>query len=74
MVTSRCSLAFWAALVEREGPPLALLLDTNPRVIERSVGRIKDFRAIVTRYDKTARDFLAGICLAAVLLWWISWV
>jgi hypothetical protein len=38
------------------------------------MGRIKDFRAIATRYDKTARDFLAGICLAAVLIWWISWV
>ena len=41
-------------------------------VIERSIGRIKDFRAIATRYDKTARNFLAGICLAAVIIWWIN--
>lgn|SRR5512135_756210 len=41
-------------------------------VIERSMGRIKDFRAIATRYDKTARNFLAGVCLAAVLIWWIN--
>ena len=27
-------------------------------VIERSIRRIKDFRAITTRYDKTARNFL----------------
>jgi transposase len=41
-------------------------------VIERTIGRIKDFRAIATRYDKTARNFLAGICLAAVVIWWIN--
>ena len=41
-------------------------------VIERSFGRIKDFRAIATRYDKTARNFLAGICLAAAVIWWVN--
>ena len=41
-------------------------------IIERSIGRIKDFRAIATRYDKTARNFLSGICLAAVIIWWIN--
>jgi transposase len=41
-------------------------------VIERSIGRIKDLRAIATRYDKTARNFLAGICLASVIIWWIN--
>jgi putative transposase len=41
-------------------------------VIERSIGRIKDFRAIATRYDKTARHFLAGIYLAAAGIWWIN--
>lgn len=41
-------------------------------VIERTIGRIKDFRAIATRYDKTARNFLAGICLAAAVIWWIN--
>jgi transposase len=41
-------------------------------VIERSIGRIKDFRAIATRYDKTARNFLAGVCLAAAVIWWIN--
>jgi transposase len=41
-------------------------------VIERTIGRIKDFRAVATRYDKTARNFLAGICLAAAVIWWIN--
>ncbi len=41
-------------------------------VIERSIGRIKDFRAIATRYDKTARNFLAGVCLVAAVIWWLN--
>ena len=31
--------------------------------------RLKQFRAIATRYDKTARNFLAAIYLAASLSW-----
>jgi hypothetical protein len=30
------------------------------------------FRAIATRYDKTARNFLSGVCLAPVIFWWIN--
>jgi hypothetical protein len=26
---------------------------------------------IATRYDKLARNYLASICLAAALVWWI---
>ncbi len=39
-------------------------------VIERTFCRLKDFRAIATRYDKTARNFLAGLCLIAALCYW----
>ena len=31
--------------------------------------KLKQFRAIATRYDKTARCFLAGIHLAAAIIW-----
>lgn len=41
-------------------------------VIERSFCRLKDFRAIATRYDKTARNFLAGLCLVAAIAYWIN--
>jgi transposase len=41
-------------------------------VIERTFCRLKDFRAIATRYDKTARNFLAGLCLATALAYWIN--
>lgn len=38
--------------------------------VERAFCRLKDFRAIATRYDKTARNYLAGLCLiAAITLW-----
>jgi transposase len=40
--------------------------------VERAFCRLKDFRAIATRYDKLARNFLAGICLAAALSFWIK--
>jgi len=37
--------------------------------IENFFGRLKDFRAIATRYDKLERNFLSGIYLAATLIW-----
>ena len=40
-------------------------------IIERAFNRLKDWRAIATRYDKTARNFLAGTCLAAALTYWM---
>jgi len=39
-------------------------------LIERAFCRLKDWRAIATRYDKTARNFLAGICLARAVSQW----
>ncbi len=35
--------------------------------IERAFCRLKDFRAIATQYDKLARNYLAGVCIAAAL-------
>ena len=39
--------------------------------IEAAFSRLKDFRRIATRYDKLARNYLASVCLAAALVWWI---
>lgn len=39
-------------------------------VIERTFCRIKDFRGITTRYDKTARNFLAAVCLISAMTFW----
>ncbi len=38
-------------------------------LIENFFCRLKQFRAIATRYDKTARNFLAAIYLAATAIW-----
>jgi transposase len=32
---------------------------------------VKDFRRVATRYDKLARNYLASVCLAAALVWWL---
>jgi transposase len=39
--------------------------------IESAFNRLKDFRRVATRYDKLARNYLASVCLAAALVWWI---
>src|SRR6478735_1270609 len=39
--------------------------------IESAFNRLKDFRRIATRYDRLARNYLASVCLAAALIWWI---
>jgi transposase len=38
-------------------------------LIENFFCKLKQFRAIATRYDKTARNFLAAIHLAAPTIW-----
>ena len=38
-------------------------------LIENFLSRLKDFRAIATRYEKTAQNFLAGVYLAAAIIW-----
>jgi transposase len=38
-------------------------------LIENFFARIKQFRAIATRYEKTARNFLAAVHLVASVVW-----
>ena len=38
-------------------------------LIENFFASLKQFRAIATRYDKTARNFLAAVYLAASTIW-----
>jgi transposase len=45
----------------------ALYFERN--LVERFFNIIKHFRAIATRYEKTARDFLAGVHLVCALAW-----
>lgn len=39
--------------------------------IERMFGRLKDFRLIATRYDRLATNYLAAVCLAAAISYWL---
>src|SRR5918998_1182082 len=43
------------------------VIPRNP--VERLVNRLKQFRAVATRYDKTAESFLAFVHLAAARVW-----
>lgn len=45
----------------------ALYCERN--LVERFFNIIKQFRAIATRYEKTARNFLAGLHLVCALVW-----
>jgi transposase len=39
--------------------------------IERMFCRLKDFRRIATRYDRRAVNFLASVCIAATISYWL---
>jgi transposase len=38
-------------------------------LVERFFNIIKQFRAIATRYEKTARNYLAGVHLVCAMAW-----
>jgi transposase len=38
-------------------------------VVERMVGRLKEYRRVATRYDKLAASYLAFVRLAAIRMW-----
>ncbi len=38
-------------------------------VIERTINRLKRFRWVATRYEKTARSYLAMVTIAMILEW-----
>jgi transposase len=41
----------------------------NRNAVERLWARLKEWRAIATRYEKTAASFIGVLCLAAALDW-----
>ncbi len=42
---------------------------TNRNLVERLWARLKEWRAVATRYEKTARSFMGVLCLAATMHW-----
>jgi transposase len=41
-------------------------VDKERNLVERFINRIKQFRRVATRYEKTARNFLAFVQVAAI--------
>ena len=41
----------------------------NRNRVERLWARLKEWRAVATRYEKTARSFMGVLCLAATFDW-----
>lgn len=38
-------------------------------VVKRAINRLKDFRAVATRYDKRGQSFFAAVMVATIILW-----
>ena len=56
---------------ERNEAPVACpaWVYANRNRVERLWGRLKERRAVATRYEKTATSFMGVLCLAATLDW-----
>ena len=54
---------------QRRQPGFDRAADRGRNQVERSVGRLKQFRRVATRYDKRACNYLAWATLAAAVIW-----
>ena len=61
-----------STLSRRQPIPYSKTIYRQRNMIERMFARLKDFRRIATRYDKLARNFLAGAMIAATVVWWLN--
>jgi transposase len=56
----------------KQPEPCPAYIYRHRNLIERCWSRLKEWRAIATRYDKTAASYAAGIAIAATLDWFKS--
>jgi transposase len=49
--------------------PLDKAIYAERHLIECCFSKLKQFRRVATRYEKTARNYLAVVALAAIILW-----
>ncbi len=52
-------------------PCFSPVLYRSRNAIERMFCRLKDFRRVATRYDRLATNYLAAVCLAATVSYWL---
>jgi transposase len=50
--------------------PLDKHLYAQRHLVECCFSKLKQFRRVATRFEKTARNYRAVITLAAIVLWW----
>lgn len=53
----------------KQALPLDKALYRERHLVECRIGKLKHFRRIATRYEKTARNFLAMLTIAATVIW-----
>jgi transposase len=53
----------------RNVPAFSSYLYRHRNLVERFFKKIKHYRAVATRYDKRADNFLAGVKLASIRIW-----
>jgi transposase len=61
-------LANGSTTIRKIPRPCDFALYCERNLVERFFNKLKHFRAIATRYDKLARNFLAGIQLASAII------
>jgi transposase len=49
--------------------PLDKAIYAERHLVECCFSKLKHFRRVATRYEKTARNYLAVVALAAIILW-----
>ena len=40
--------------------------------VERMFGRLKDYRRVATRFDRNVRNYMAAVCIAVTVIWWLA--
>ena len=60
-----------AKTTRRWKPCFSPVLYRTRNAIERMFCRLKDFRRIATRYDRLATNYMAAVCLAATVSYWL---
>ncbi len=58
-------------MISRGGRPPAFDRETDKQrnTVERCINRLKQWRGIATRYDKTATIYLARLHIPGIFLW-----
>jgi len=53
----------------RQKPAFSPFLYRYRNLVERFFNKLKHFRAVATRFDKSAENYLAGVKLASARIW-----